>query len=196
MTDLQDQGRRAVMTSLAGMSLSGAKVAAAEGVGKRIASRILVACFSRTGNTRVVAGLLRRSCGADSFEIEPAVPYPDEYLATVEQARVERDRGVAPALRATVPGIASYDTILLGFPSWGETAPPIIRSFLSAHDLSGKIVVPFITHGGYGPGDSQEVIARHAPRARLQQGFLMQAEQERQVMERVNSWLRGAPIPR
>ena len=198
MTDLQDLNRRAAMTSLAGLSLTGTTVAsaAAEGAGKGATSKVLVACFSRTGNTRVVAGLLRRAFSADSFEIAPAVPYPDEYLATVEQARIERDRGVRPALRATVPDAASYDTILLGFPIWGETAPPIIRSFLSAHDLSGKSVIPFITHGGYGPGDSQKVIAAHAPRARLQQGFLMQGEQERQVMERVNSWLREAPIRR
>jgi flavodoxin len=152
-------------------------------------SATLVAYFSRSGNTRVVAGLIQRAFGADLFEIQPAVPYPDEYLATVEQARQERDRGVEPALEGTITTIRSYETVYLGFPIWGETAPPVIRSFLSRHDLSGKTLVPFVTHGGYGLGSSREVVARLAPGANLQTEFLMQADQERQTMERVNQWL-------
>lgn len=148
-----------------------------------------MAYFSRSGNTRVVAGLLRREIGADLFEIQPARPYPEDYLETVEQARQERDRGVEPALAAKVP-VATYDIVYLGFPIWGETTPPIIRSFLSAHDLSGKTLVPFITHGGYGLGDSLSVLATHAPKAQLRASFSMQADQERQTMERVTGWLK------
>lgn len=59
----------------------------------RSGSRILVAYFSRSGNTRVVAGLIQRGLGADLFEIRPAYPYPEDYLQTVEQARQERDSG-------------------------------------------------------------------------------------------------------
>jgi flavodoxin-like protein len=80
------------------------------------------------------------------FEIRPAAPYPEDYLTE-------------PALEAKVPGIAGYTTVFLGVPIWGETAPPIIRSFLSAHDLSGKTLIPFITHGGYGLGDSGTVMS-------------------------------------
>ena len=155
----------------------------------RVGSRILVAYFSRSGNTRVVAGLLNRAMSTDLFEIRPAVPYPDDYLATVEQARLERDRRDEPALAAAVPNMARYETLYLGFPIWGETAPPIIRSFLKAHDLVGKTVIPFVTHGGYGLGNSQSVLASHAPMARLQRCFSMQADQERQTMDRVNGWL-------
>ena len=155
----------------------------------RVGSRILVAYFSRSGNTRVVAGLIHRALSTDLFEIRPAVPYPEDYLATVEQARQERDRGDVPALAATVPNMARYDTLYLGFPIWGETAPPIMRSFLKAHDLAGKTVIPFVTHGGYGLGNSQSVLASHAPTARLQRGFSMRADQERQTMDRVNVWL-------
>jgi flavodoxin len=199
MASLRNQARRALMTSLAGLSLGSATQApatAAGGRAVRAGSPILVACFSRTGNTRVVAGLIRRALGADVFEIRPATPYPEDYLTTVEQARQERDQGIEPALEAQVPGIAGYDTVFLGFPIWGETAPPIIRSFLSAHDLSGKTLIPFITHGGFGLGNSESVIARHAPRASLRRGFTMQADQERQTMDRVDRWLGEMPAPR
>jgi flavodoxin len=199
MASFRDPTRRALMTSLATLSLGAATQVSAtsvEGRAKRAGAPILVAYFSRTGNTRVVAGLIRRAVGAEVFEIRPAAPYPEDYLTTVEQARQERDRGVEPALEARVSGIASYGTVFLGFPIWGETAPPIVRSFLSAHELAGKVLIPFITHGGYGPGDSQAVIARHAPRALLREGLSMQADQERQTMDRVNRWLSETPVLR
>ena len=70
-----------------------------------------------------------------------------------------------------MPDLRSYDTVFLGLPIWGTTAPPVIRSFLSRHDLSSKTLVPFITHGGYGLGNSLAVVARHAPRAHIVRGF-------------------------
>lgn len=58
----------------------------------------------------------------------------------MELARRERDRGIEPALAGGVEEIGGYDEIFLGFPIWGETAPPVIHSFLKAHDLRGKTV--------------------------------------------------------
>jgi len=149
----------------------------------------VVACFSRSGNTRVVAGLIHRSMPSDLFQVEPAIDYPADYLETVAKARQERDDGVEPALRTRIVDIDRYDTVYLGFPIWGETAPPIIRSLLSQHDMSGETIVPFITHGGYGVGSSLRVLARHAPNARILEAFVMQADQERKTMESVNAWL-------
>jgi flavodoxin len=179
------------MTALASLSAgSSAAVTLGAGESRPNGSRTLVAFFSRSGNTRVVAGLIHRALGADLFEIRPATPYPDDYLEQVKVATQERDRGVEPPLAAKVSNISRYDTVYLGFPIWGETAPSMIRSFLKAHDLSGKTIIPFITHGGYGLGSSHAVLKSHAPRARLGRGFSMQADQERQTMNTVNSWLK------
>lgn len=154
--------------------------------------RILVAYFSRSGNTRVVAGQVSRALRADLFGIEPENPYPDDYFETVEQAKQESDRGFEPPLKAKVANVAQYTTVFLGFPIWGMTAPPVVRSFLAAHDFSGKTIIPLITHGGYGLGDSLTVVASHTPQASLVEGFSMQAPQERQtterVMERLDGW--------
>jgi flavodoxin len=173
--------RRTLLVALASLPVAGSAAAA---------SQTLVAYFTRSGNTRVVAGLIQRSLGADLFEIRPATPYPEDYLQTVEQSSREKARGFEPPLAATVAGIAKYETVYLGFPIWAETAPSIIRSFLTAHDLSGKMVVPFVTHGGYGLGNSLAVLRRHAPRARLQPGFSMEADQERRTMNTVLGWLK------
>lgn len=189
MSDPPNMVRRAVTSSLATLLALGGTVAVGGDV-RRTSSRTLVAYFSRSGNTRVVAGLIYRALGADLFEIRAVKPYPDDYLETVEQARQERDSGYAPALESKVSNIDDYDTVFLGFPIWGETTPPVIRAFLAAHDLSGKILIPFVTHGGYGLGNSQSILAEHAPKARLRAGFSMEADQERKTMERVNSWLK------
>jgi flavodoxin len=152
-------------------------------------AKALVAYFSRTGNTRVIAGQIHRARGADLFEIQPAEPYPEDYEAVVSQAQRERDTCYEPLLRAMVPNVQSYAMVFLGFPIWGMTAPPVIRSFLSGHDLSGKTLVPFITHGGYGLGQSLAVLAKHAPKARLLKAFAMKADQERETLRQVTRWL-------
>lgn len=192
-----DLSRRSLLAGLASISVAHAADKDGEGPLSRKSPTTLVAYFSRSGNTRVVAGLIQRALAAEWFEIRPAIPYPDDYLEQVKVATEQRDRGFEPPLRANVPNIARYDTLYLGFPIWGETAPAVIRSFLAAHDLSGKTVIPFITHGGYGLGSSHAVLKSRAPRAALERGFSMQAEQERQTMNTVNAWLtKTREVPR
>jgi flavodoxin len=101
-------------------------------------SKSLVAFFTRTGNTRVVANQIRRATSSDMVEIVPEQPYPDDYQQTVDQARRETEEGFEPALRDTVDAIGSYEIVYLGFPIWGMTTPPIVRSFLSTHTLAAK----------------------------------------------------------
>lgn len=189
-TSTPNSGRRAVVAALAALPLG---CSAEDSQGRAAAgpsdARTLVAYFSRSGNTRVIAGLIHRSTPSDLFEILPAVDYPADYLETVAKARQQCDDGIEPALRARVPDVARYTTIYLGFPIWGETAPPLIRAFLSQHDLGGKTIVPFITHGGYGVGSSLRVLASHAPKASILKAFVMEADQERRTMETVNAWL-------
>ena len=196
MSNDHDPLRRTVIAALASAPLLSLADTQTNSEAPRSGSRILVAYFSRSGNTRVVAGLIQRGLGADLFEIRPAKAYPEDYLQTVEQARQERDSGFEPELESRVRALADYDTLYLGFPIWGETAPPIVRSFLSAHDLSGKTLIPFNTHGGYGLGKSRRVLETHAPKSKLMEGFVMEGEQERKTMERVNEWLSDSHLTR
>ena len=185
-----DQCRRRIAAVLALLPL-GTLVAsgAAPLRGGQNPSKTLVAFFSRSGNTRVIAGLLQRRLAANLFEIQPAKPYPEDYLETVAQATRERDNQFEPPLAIRAANVSDYDTVYLGFPIWGETAPSIVRSFLSAHDLGKKTVIPFITHGGYGVGSSIDVLRSHAPNAELKDAFVMEADQERRTLNKVTSWL-------
>ena len=196
MDKIGDVSRRAALSAPAAMLLAtGASACAAEDqqvMGAK--SNMLVAYFTRSGNTRVIAEQLQRDLRADIFEIQPANAYSADYEQAVEQARLERDRGFEPALKGRVANIAGYDTVFLGFPIWGETAPPPIRSFLRTHDLAGKTLRPFITHGGYGPGDSLSVLKAHAPGAQILMPFVMEADQERRTMTQVRQWLVASPL--
>jgi flavodoxin len=192
MAKLRTMSRRTLLKGAsaaplaAGMaSVSGQ--AGAQGDGSR--RGVLVAYFSRSGNTALVARKIAMRREGDLFEIWPAEPYPEDYEATVAQAERERETGYEPPLAETVPDIAGYETVFLGFPIWGMTTPPLIRSFLSQHELPGRTIVPFITRGGYGVGSSLDVVASHAPGARLVEGFSIEGEQERRVVNRVEDWL-------
>jgi Flavodoxin len=90
--------------------------------------------------------------------------------------------------------MTAYRTLFLCFPIWGETAPPVIRTFLSALDLAGKILIPAILHGGYGLGSSLDVLRDRAPTARLVDGFVLQGPQERQTATKVGEWLDSLTI--
>lgn len=193
MSDHDSFPRRALLAAMLASPaiLATARAASAQsGQASRLkGAKVLTAYFTRSGNTKVIAGSIHRALGTDLFEIRPAQPYPEDYEATVERAKQERDRGAEPALAEQIPSLAGYETIFLGFPIWGETAPPIIRSFLRAHDFRGKTIRPFITHGGYGLGNSRSVLASHAPAARIEAPFVMQADQERRTLDQVHSWL-------
>lgn len=157
-------------------------------------SRALVAYFTRSGNTKLIAGKVRRDLGADLFEIQPADPYPEDYEATVAQAEREKQAGYEPPLEELVSEVGAYRTVYLGFPIWGSTAPTVIKSFLSKHDLAGKDLVPLITHGGYGAGDSLAVLRRMAPDARLRKPLIIRMDQERAILREVTRWLATSDV--
>ncbi|WP_409076244.1 flavodoxin (plasmid) [Pantoea sp. C3] len=186
-----DPTRRMLITALAGLTLANVPLASAATGTPNVQgnSPILVAYFSRSGNTRVIAGVVHRSLKTDLFEIEPATPYPKDYFQTVEQAKNERSRGTKPTLKNRVADIERYETVYLGFPIWGTSVPPVVQTFLSNHNLAGKLLIPFITHGGYGKGDSEDILANLAPAARREKPLVLECDQERRTTETVTSWL-------
>lgn len=190
MDEVESLSRRTLLTTAAALAVASTEACAQPTPTAQSGNgRVLVAYFTRSGNTKVIAGTIERELGADLFEIRPAQPYPADYEANVAQATRERDSGFEPRLAEQVANIAAYDEIYLGFPIWGETAPPVIRSFLKAHDLTGKTLRPFITHGGFGLGSSAKVLTSHAEGARIEAPFVMEADQERRTMTEVKGWL-------
>ncbi len=128
--------------------------------------KVLVACFSATGNTRAIAEILAGHLGSDYLEIEPAEPYTEEDLnyndettrATVEQ----NDPGLRPEL-ASLPDFSAYDAVFLGHPIWWGQAPRLICTLVETADLSDKKVAEFCTSGSSGVDAASEELKGLAP---------------------------------
>lgn len=112
--------------------------------------KILIAYYSYSGNTKEVAEAIREKTGGELFEIKAEGTYPEEYRPMTVQAKKEIAANFRPKLLSKVADISKYDVIFIGSPNWWGTITPQVSSFLEAYDLSGKTVVPFITHGGGG----------------------------------------------
>ncbi|MBT8308014.1 MAG: flavodoxin [Maribacter sp.] len=167
----------------------------------QVSESILIVYVSRTNNTKALAEVIHDEMGGDLVALELEDPYPENYYAIVKQVAEENETGFLPPLKTQV-AMDKYDTIFLGFPTWGMQLPPPMKSFLSAHDLSGKIVIPFNTNGGYGIGSSFRTVKELCPDSEVLDGFSIKGGSERdgiylairgkrhdEAQEEVRSWL-------
>ncbi len=154
-------------------------------------SKVLVAYYSRSGNTAEIARQIQTATGADVFEIIPAEPYPEDYRQTTEQARKEIAEGYLPALKNQIDNLEQYDVIFIGSPCWWGTIASPVSSFLSAYDFSGKTVIPFMTHGGSGLGHGVEDIRKLIPSAEVADGRAFLGTGASLAAIDVNNWIKG-----
>lgn len=137
-------------------------------------TKALVAYFSASGTTARLAKRLAEGIGADTFEIEPEVPYTAADLDWTNQnsrSSIEMtDRTSRPAIATATPELAAYDVVFVGFPVWWYREPSIIDTFMESADFAGKTVVPFATSGSSQIGDSGENMAALAPGATVVAG--------------------------
>ena len=64
------------------------------------------------------------------------------------------------AIKTKITNFDDYDVIFVGYPNWWYDMPMVIYSLFKEYDFSGKIIVPFCTHGGSGFSQSIETIKR------------------------------------
>lgn len=109
--------------------------------------KTLVAWFSWSHNTEVMAKYIAEKTGAELFQIERVKPYPEEYDPCTVEAKKEVDGKIYPAIKALPENFDKYETIIVAVPVWWYTAPMPVRTFLekSGLDWSGKTVVPLCT---------------------------------------------------
>ena len=136
-----------------------------------MAEKILIAYYSKTGNTKRAAEEIAKMTGGTLNRIVPQKTYPDSYFATVAVAKWESLKGEKPALADKVEGIGGYDKILVGFPIWWFGCPQLIKTFMESYDFDGKKVYPFCTHGGSGPKNSTRDIKAICPGADVKDCF-------------------------
>ena len=142
----------------------------------------LVAYFSASGTTKKVAERLAKAAGAELFEIKPIIPYTSADLNWMDKksrSSVEmNDPDSRPEIAETVPNMADYDTVFIGFPIWWYVAPHIIHTFLESYDFTGKTLVPFATSGGSGMGRTVDELRKLCPNADWKAGKLVNGESD------------------
>ena len=89
-----------------------------------------------------------------------------------------------------------YDIVFIGYPNWALDVPQAIRSFLSSYDLSGKTVVPFCTHDGYGAGRTYNSVKEEATGANVLEGIAIEATDVPSAESQVQDWLERIGIER
>jgi flavodoxin len=151
--------------------------------------KTLIVFFSHSGNTRRFARVIQEMTGGDIAEIQPVEPYPGDYDAVVRQAKRELGAGFKPPIRTLGEDIGRYGTVFLGSPNWWSTIAPPLQAFLSGYDLSGKTIIPFITHGGGGAGRSFAEIAALCPNSTVLEGLAVFGGPGRDNRDEASAWL-------
>ncbi len=114
--------------------------------------KLLIVYYSwSNGNTERIAKALQTAIGADIARIETVTPYSGSYDDVVAQGQDEVKRGYMPPIQPLGVDIADYDVVAVGTPTWWYTMAPAVLTFLNSQDWKGKMVVPFMTNGGW-PG--------------------------------------------
>lgn len=123
------------------------------------------------GNSEIVARTIKETVNGDLFLIQREDKLPEDYDATVQEAREQHDKNSRPKLATHVKDMSSYDVVILVYPNWWYDAPMEVYSFLDEYDLSGKTIVPFCTSGGSGFSSSIKTIGKVEPNATVLEGL-------------------------
>lgn len=112
-------------------------------------TKTLVAYFSATGNTHAVAQRIAELTGADIYRIEPVRKYADNPYDDSQLIQNEAYNDLRPEVANLLPAeeMARYDTIYVGTPLWWHQPAMVVCTFLEVYDMSGKVIVPFVTYG-------------------------------------------------
>ncbi len=146
----------------------------------------------KRGTTETVARMIQKETGGDLFRIQTKKKYPANFDRLVDKNHQEMDDGYLPKLKKKVKNMRQYDVIFLGYPIWAMDAPQVIESFVKAHNLKGKTVIPFCTHGGSGQSGTYKKIQKLCSGADTLPGFAVSDEnvKTKAAQKKLKSWLK------
>ena len=179
-------------------------------------SSILVAYFSRSGNTAIgnntdavssasldigdngtskgnsqqIAQWIAEETGADLFLIQTEYTYPLDYDKAVAVGEGQDRDGYHPVLASSIEDMDQYDTVYLVYPVWHYTLPVPVCSFLDEYDLSGKKVYAFTANAGSRFADTLERIREAEPDAEITEGMSLNEEEIRDEKEQILEFLK------
>lgn len=147
------------------------------------------------GNVGLLAQWIEEETGGDTFSIITQEPYSSDYDTCLNRAIDEHDNGERPAITGHVENMADYDIVFLGFPNWWYSCPMAILTFIEEHDLSGKTIIPFCSHGTGGFAASLQDIGASLPEdCTVLEEFGAYRPEVAQSQDELLTWLSGLDI--
>ena len=182
-------------------------------------SKILIAYFSRVGNTdfdsnvdvitsaslqldgsdfvgncEIVANMIAQQTSGDVYLIETVEKYPSNYRSTTDLASTEQANDARPTLATTVDNMEAYDIVFVVYPNWWGTLPQPVFTFLESYDFSEKIILPIATHEGSGLGRGPSDIASLCPDATLLRGLAIRGSSSANAASDIRTWIENSGV--
>lgn len=111
-------------------------------------SDILVIYYNFSGNSKKVAKYVKNKLDADILELEPAIPFSDDYDQVVDEWQnndIKRDVEIKPIN----VDLSNYSKIVLITGSWWYGITPVMKKFLKENDLSKKDIIVAASNAGW-----------------------------------------------
>lgn len=143
----------------------------------------------RYGTTEYIADIIRQFVGGDIHLIETKESYSEDFDEVREKNHNEMDEDYLPPLKESDLDISKYDTVFIGYPVWATDVPQAVLSFLEEYDLSGKTVIPFCTHDGYGAGSSYGTVKEASHAEKCLDGLALDSKDVSSAQDTVENWL-------
>ena len=148
----------------------------------------------RFGTTEYVGRMIQQTVGGDIHLIETETPYTADFNELRDVNHNEMSQNILPKLKESHLDISQYDTVFIGYPVWATDVPQAVLSFLNEYDLSGKTVVPFCTHDGYGAGSSYRTISEASKAKKTLDGLAIEAKDVPGAKNTVTGWLESIGV--
>ena len=140
------------------------------------------------GNTEVIADYIKDYVGADTFKVEPEIPYSTNYMECIEEAKVRTREHNAP-IKGNVPDISSYEVIYVGSPVYWGGMPEELFTALKGLNFNGKIVRPFVTHEGSGLSSIPRQLMNICEGAEVLDGIAVVGSSVNSAKEMIENWI-------
>ena len=157
-------------------------------------SKKLVVYYSYTGHTKMIAESIQKQLNCDILEIEPVKPYSTDYQTVVDEEQNNSSLNKVPEIQEIDKDLSKYNEIIIGSPVWWYTIAPVIRTFLTKYDLTGKVIKPFATNAGW-LGHTFQEIQKLCPDSKVEKGMnivFTEDYTENQLvttLDEINEWI-------
>lgn len=111
-------------------------------------SDTLVIYYSYSGNSKKVAEYVKNKLNADILELEPAIPFSNDYDEVVNEWQnndIKRD----VEIKQVNVDLTNYTKIVLITGTWWYGVTPVMKKFLKETNLSGKDIIVAASNAGW-----------------------------------------------